>query len=105
MPRRRSTPFRPARRPIARSVIGTCPGEFLAALRRQLDAAGFPMVAIAPSRKGNFAATRLDPDHPWVHWAARSIARSTGEAAAILPISAARCPTMSSPSFSGLPTL
>ncbi len=64
-----------------RYVVGTERGDFLPALRRHLDAAGFPMVAITPAQKGNFAATRLDPDHPWVGWAARSIARSTGDAA------------------------
>ena len=68
-----------------RYVVGTDPAQFLPALRRHLDAAGFPMVEITPAEKGNFAATRLDPEDPWVTWTAQSIARSTGRPPAILP--------------------
>ena len=68
-----------------RFVVGVNPEEFLPALRRHLDAAGFPMVAIEPWKKAYFAATRLDPDHPWVRWAAGSIKETTGKAPAILP--------------------
>jgi len=88
-----------------RYVVGTDPGEFLPALRRHLDAAGFPMVAITPSRKGNFAATRLDPDHPWVRWAAQSIARSTGQSPAILPNLGGSLPNDVFADLLGLPTL
>ena len=88
-----------------RYVVGTDPGEFLPALRRHLDAAGFPMVAITPSGKGNSSATRLDPDHPWVRWAARSIARSTGEAPAILPNLGGSLPNDVFAELLGLPTL
>jgi acetylornithine deacetylase/succinyl-diaminopimelate desuccinylase-like protein len=68
-----------------RYVVGTDPQQFLPALRRHLDAHGFPMVRIVPAERGNFAATRLDPDHPWVSWVARSIERTTGLPPAILP--------------------
>jgi acetylornithine deacetylase/succinyl-diaminopimelate desuccinylase-like protein len=68
-----------------RYVVGTDPGDFLPALRRHLDARGFSAVAVIPADKGNFSATRLDPDHPWVAWAARSIERTTGRKPAILP--------------------
>jgi hypothetical protein len=30
-------------------------------------------------------ATRLAPDHPWVEWTLRSIARTTGKDAVVLP--------------------
>ncbi len=40
---------------------------------------------VAQAKKGFFHATRLDPDHPWVRWAADSIARTTGAKPAILP--------------------
>ncbi len=68
-----------------RFVVGVDPENFLPALRRHLDAAGFPMVRIERWKKAYFAATRLDPDHPWVRWAAASIRETTGKAPAILP--------------------
>ena len=68
-----------------RFVVGVEPENFLPALRRHLDAAGFPMVRIEPWKKAYFAATRLDPEHPWVRWAAASIRETTGKAPAILP--------------------
>jgi acetylornithine deacetylase/succinyl-diaminopimelate desuccinylase-like protein len=68
-----------------RFVVGVDPEQFLPALRRHLDAHGFPMVKIERWKKAYFAATRLDPDHPWVRWAATSIKRTTGKSPAILP--------------------
>ena len=68
-----------------RFVVGVDPEEFLPALRRHLDAHGFPMVKIERWKKAYFPATRLDPDHPWVRWAARSITQTTGKPPAILP--------------------
>jgi acetylornithine deacetylase/succinyl-diaminopimelate desuccinylase-like protein len=68
-----------------RFVVGVDPEEFMPALRRHLDAHGFPMVKIEPWKKAYFAATRLDPDHDWVRWAAKSIAATTGKRPAILP--------------------
>ena len=32
-----------------------------------------------------FQATRIDPDEPWVQWAAKSIAETSGKKPAILP--------------------
>jgi acetylornithine deacetylase/succinyl-diaminopimelate desuccinylase-like protein len=68
-----------------RFVVGVDPEAFMPALRRHLDAHGFPMVSIKPWKKAYFPATRLDPDHDWVRWAARSIAETTGKRPAILP--------------------
>ncbi len=51
-------------------------------------------VDIMPAEKGNFGATPLDPDHPWMPWAARSIERTTGETPVVCPTSAALCPMM-----------
>lgn len=68
-----------------RFVVGVDPDGVLPALRRHLDRHGFPMVAIASSRDEIFRATRLDPDDPWVTWAAGSIARTTNKRPAILP--------------------
>ena len=68
-----------------RFVAGSDPHSFVPALRRHLDAEGFGRVKVAQAKKGFFHATRLDPDHPWVRWAAESIARTTGTKPAILP--------------------
>ncbi len=68
-----------------RFVVGVDPAEVLPALRRHLDAHGFERVQIDKARDEVFAATRLDPDHPWVQWAVDSIARTTGGKPAILP--------------------
>ena len=45
-----------------RFVVGVDPENFLPALRRHLDAHGFPMVTIERWAKAYFPATRLDPE-------------------------------------------
>jgi acetylornithine deacetylase/succinyl-diaminopimelate desuccinylase-like protein len=88
-----------------RYVVGTDPARFLEALRRHLDAAGFGMVRVAPAGSGNFAATRLDPDHPWVVWVAASIERTTGARPAILPNLGGSLPNDIFAELLGLPTV
>ena len=71
-----------------RFVAGSRHEEFLPALRRHLDAAGFAAVEIRPPPAGNaasFKATRTDPDHPWVRWAVDSVTRTVGAAPAVVP--------------------
>ena len=68
-----------------RSVVGIDENDILPALRRHLDRQGFPMVQIAATREEMFHATRLDPDDPWVQWAAASIAQTSGKKPAVLP--------------------
>ncbi|HSP24716.1 MAG TPA: M20 family metallopeptidase, partial [Saliniramus sp.] len=68
-----------------RFVVGVDPANVLPALRRHLDANGFTRVQISKARDEVFAATRLDPEHPWVKWAVSSITTTTGEKPAILP--------------------
>ncbi|HEX9462048.1 MAG TPA: M20 family metallopeptidase [Alphaproteobacteria bacterium] len=68
-----------------RTVVGIDADQVLPALRRHLDRHGFPMVKLAPARDDFFRATRLDPEHPWVQWAARSVTATTGRKPAILP--------------------
>jgi len=60
-----------------RFVVGVDPEDFLPALRRHLDAHGFPMVRIERWAKAYFPATRLDPDRPWVRWTAQPRRRCT----------------------------
>jgi acetylornithine deacetylase/succinyl-diaminopimelate desuccinylase-like protein len=68
-----------------RTVVGVELDDLLPALRRHLDRHGFPMVQMAKSRDEMFRPSRLDPEHPWVQWAAGAIARTTGPKPAILP--------------------
>jgi acetylornithine deacetylase/succinyl-diaminopimelate desuccinylase-like protein len=68
-----------------RYVVGVDPDDVLPALRRHLDRRGFGMVKLAPGRADMLVASRLDPDDPWVAWAAASLTRTTGRKPAILP--------------------
>ena len=51
------------------------------------------------------AATRLDPDHPWVRWASASIAATTGAPPAILPNLGGSLPDDCFADVLGLPTI
>ena len=88
-----------------RFVVGVDPEEFMPALRRHLDADGFPMVRVEPWKKAYFPATRLDPDHDWVRWAAKSIAETTGKRPAILPNLGGSLPNDIFANDLGLPTI
>ena len=88
-----------------RYVVGTDVDDILPALRRHLDAHGFPDVAITPARRGFFIATRLDPSHPWVTRVAASVAQTTGKTPAILPNAGGSIPNESFSGTLGLPTV
>ena len=88
-----------------RYVVGVDAADILPALRRHLDRHGFSMVTAAPARDGFFAATRLDPDHPWVRWAASSIERTCGVKPAILPNLGGSLPNEVFADILGLPTV
>ncbi|MBV9554935.1 MAG: M20 family metallopeptidase [Alphaproteobacteria bacterium] len=88
-----------------RFVVGVDPEQFMPALRRHLDARGFPMVRIEPWKKAYFPATRLDPDHHWVRWAAASIEATTGKRPAILPNLGGSLPNDIFATDLGLPTI
>jgi len=88
-----------------RFVAGCDPETFLPALRRHLDAQGLVMVKVQPARGETFRATRLDPDHPWVRFAAESIARTTSKKPAILPNLGGSLPNDVFAETLGLPTV
>ncbi|MEY4861907.1 MAG: hypothetical protein RLZ51_2 [Pseudomonadota bacterium] len=88
-----------------RHVVGIDASDILPALRRHLDAHGFTQVRVEKFPKGEFPATRLDPDHPWVRWTAESIERSTGQAPAILPNLGGSLPNDAFSVDLGLPTV
>jgi len=88
-----------------RFVVGVDPGDIAAALQRHLDKAGFGMVKVSPARDGFFTATRLDPDHPWVRWAAASLQKTSGRPPAILPNLGGSLPNDVFADVLGLPTV
>ena len=88
-----------------RFVVGTEPAAILPALRRHLDAGGFEAVEIRPHDRGAFAATRLDPGHPWARRVARSLERTAGRAPHVLPNLAGSLPNDVFADILGLPTV
>jgi acetylornithine deacetylase/succinyl-diaminopimelate desuccinylase-like protein len=88
-----------------RYVVGIEPHDILPALRRHLDRNGFEIVKVEPAREAIFYATRLDPDSPWVKWAAASIERTTGIKPAILPNLGGSLPNEVFADTLGLPTV
>ncbi len=88
-----------------RTVVGIDADNVLPALRRHLDRHGFSMVKITPARDEFFHATRLDPDHPWVQWAAESVRQTTGTKPAILPNLGGSLPNDIFADILGLPTV
>lgn len=88
-----------------RYVVGTDPADIVPALRRHLDKHGFQAVRIIPQDQGLFAATRLDPNHPWVSFVVRSITETTGKAPHVLPNLAGSLPNDKFTDILGLPTV
>ena len=88
-----------------RFVVGCDHATFIPALRAHLDANGLRAVKVTPSRSETMAATRLDPDHPWVGRVAASIARTTGAPPAILPNLGGSLPNDCFADVLGLPTV
>lgn len=68
-----------------RFTVDIDPQKVLPAVQRHLDEAGFGFVAVSNARDEMFRATRLDPDDPWVRFAAQSLRQTSGRAPAVLP--------------------
>lgn len=88
-----------------RYVAGTDPRQLIPSLRQRLDACGFSMVSLHPRRDEYFQATRLDPEHPWVRWAAASIQATTGVRPTVLPNIGGTLPNEVFAETLGMPTL
>ena len=88
-----------------RYVVGTEPQDIIPALRRHLDHHGFEAITIRPHDRGFFAATRLDPKHPWVGFVTGSIEKTAGRAPHVLPNLAGSLPNDSFADILGLPTV
>ena len=88
-----------------RFVVGTEVDDILPALRRHLDREGFEKVEILEHARNSFPATRLDPDHPMVRFAAGAIERAVGVAPDILPNLGGSLPNDCFAEVLGLPTI
>lgn len=88
-----------------RYVVGTDVDAVLPALRQHLDERGFPQVTIAAADEGRFAATRLDPDHPWVGYVKASLTQTAGKPPHILPNLAGSLPNDCFADRLNLPTI
>ncbi|WP_445620380.1 M20 family metallopeptidase [Kushneria sp. Sum13] len=72
-------------------------------LRAHLDAHGFEAVTLAS--EGGYAATRLDPGHPWVGFVQASMQQSLGETVHLLPNLGGTIPNHCFADVLGLPTV
>ena len=71
-----------------RYFAGTDATNIVPALRKHLDQNGFTMVDIGeppPENAAGFAASRTEPDHPWVECVRKSMERTLGKPPAVLP--------------------
>lgn len=87
-----------------RYVVGTDPDDVIPSLRRHLDEHGFERVQIRAHDRGFFAATRLDPEHPWAKFVGASIRKTAGDLH-VLPNLAGSLPNDSFTDILGLPTI
>ena len=76
-----------------------------AAIEKTLASRGFAKVEVREADSQTMEATRLDPDHPWVRWAADSVASTTGGRPAILPNLGGSLPNDCFADALGLPTI
>ena len=88
-----------------RFVVGVDPDAVIPAVRRHLARHGLDGVEVVETRDVAFRATRLDPDDPWVAWAAASVAETTGRAPAILPNLGGSLPNDAFAEIVGMPTI
>jgi len=74
-----------------RYTVDSDPAGFGGALRRHLDASGFPEVQVV-SHGVRMAASRTDPANPWVRWAVSSMAATFGRQVQLIPNSGGGLP-------------
>ncbi len=74
-----------------RYTVDADPARFVPALRAHLDAGGFAGVAIENAGIG-MAASRTDPIHPWVRFAAASMEKTLGRRVQVVPNAAGGLP-------------
>jgi len=88
-----------------RFVVDTDPDVFLPAIRDHFRANGYGDIVVEPARVSMLRASRLDPDHPSVPWAVRSIAETTGGQPLVIPNSGGSLPNDIFLNLVGMPTI
>ena len=88
-----------------RTVVGTDAADIVPALERHFAREGFHQVTVKPSGRGEMKATRLDPGHPLVQWAAASLAETSGKKTDIIPNLGGSLPNDVFTEIIGVPTL
>ncbi|MBI3709176.1 MAG: M20 family metallopeptidase [Proteobacteria bacterium] len=89
-----------------RFTVDKKPETFLPALQRHLDRHGFGVVKVQASPEDVVMnATRLDPDHPAVRWAAKSVETTMGAPPAVLPNLGGSLPNDCFTDILGMPTI
>ncbi|MCG8691458.1 MAG: M20 family metallopeptidase [Minwuiales bacterium] len=89
-----------------RYTVDRDPETFVPAIRRHLDAHGFEDIKVAEAEgRSMWGATRMDPDHPWVQWAAGSVERTMGAKPALLPNIGGSLPNDVFADILGMPTI
>ena len=88
-----------------RFVVGTDPDDILPALRRHLDKYGFSQVEIVQTEDDPFSATRLEMDHPWLGFVAKSLEMTCGAPPNLLPNLGGSLPNDCFSDVLGLPTI
>lgn len=86
-----------------RFVVGTDISNVATRVQEHLDGLGFSMVRVRETM--SFAASRTDPDHPWVSWAAQVLAANTDGELAVLPNIGGSLPNYVFTDVLGLPTI
>ena len=86
-----------------RFVVGTDAHRVADIVREHLAKAGFEAVDVVQDHA--MAATRLDPDDPWVPWTLASLQRTTGTRPALLPNLGGSLPNAAFADVLGLPTV
>lgn len=88
-----------------RFTVDTDPDLFIPAIREHFAENDWGDVVVEPARMSMLRASRLDPDHPAVPWAVRSITESLGRAPAVIPNSGGSLPNDIFLHKIGMPTL
>jgi acetylornithine deacetylase/succinyl-diaminopimelate desuccinylase-like protein len=87
-----------------RFVAGSNWNEFVPEIRKHLVAHGFGAITVE-QRETPMPATRLEPDHPVVTWAARSVRETTGKEPTIIPNTGGSLPNDVFADIIGMPTI
>ncbi|MEO0980847.1 MAG: M20 family metallopeptidase [Pseudomonadota bacterium] len=88
-----------------RFVVDTDPDTFIPLIRKHLEEEGFDGIKVEPARMSMLRASRLDPEHPAVDWAVRSIEQTTGKTVTVIPNAGGSLPNDIFLNIIGMPTL